>query len=237
MNKMNFRSVGRLLTVIAFFMLAFSCKKSVTDNPMSPIEPVPDAKAYVKVMNASPSNSPVKIYLGGEIVSEHFPLGMSTAYKPFLAGNPLIEIKDASGKVLLSQPVELLKNKTYSVFIIGKSSSTVPEEQTRIVIVQDDLIYGPLKAKFRLFNATPGSPSISLFINDVNLFSNIAYGKTSGFIEVPKGDNRFSVRTSLFEIASSIMPMKAGTFYTLIPYEIYNKADNNGSVSMWSVSP
>lgn len=158
-------------------------------------DPPPEAKAYVRVVHASPDAPAVDVTLDGAAVVSGAAFKAATGFATTTAGARAIKVNVAgSATTVLSANPTLTKDRYYTVFAANKVSSLEP-----LVVEEDGVAPTAGNIKLRVVHAAPSAPNVDVYVTapgaalGTATLSNVAFKGVSDALQVPAGDYRVRV--------------------------------------------
>ncbi len=158
-------------------------------------DPPPEAKAYVRVVHASPDAPAVDVTLDGAAVVSGVAFKAATGFATTTAGAHAIKVNVAgSATTVLSANPTLTKDRYYTVFAANKVASLEP-----LVVEEDGVAPTAGNIKLRVVHAAPSAPNVDVYVTAPGAalgsatLSNVAFKGVSDALQVPAGDYRVRV--------------------------------------------
>lgn len=194
-----------MLVLLAWLLLC-SCRKNNFSN-----EPQ-DAAAF-NVVNASPGPLTINFFLNNYLVNG--PVLAYTQESGYILATTGIRKFDATAggsvKSLVTDTIELQKDKFYTIFISG------PNTSLSTLVTEDDLSLPPSgKAKIRFIQLSPDGGTLGLGIKGgAVLFAVQAFKTVSQFIIIDPASYTFELESNGSAIDESTADLMAGKIYTV----------------------
>lgn len=152
----------------------------------------PDDLARVRVVHASPDAPPVTILVNNRPVFKYLRFGEISFYAPLAAGryNVKVVTADANQAEVINTDVDLANDTDYTVLAVGLAANIEP-----LVLIDDNTLPEPGKAKVRLVHASPDAPAVDVAIKSGDvLFNNIAFKTATDYLTVDANVYNLEVR-------------------------------------------
>lgn len=213
--------------------LIFQACTAVTDDDLNLGE------ARIKIYNASPDNSIITFYVNDSLKTpQALSFSQATNYTNTAAGNHIVYTKLGTSEIPNSKISFLFQqNKNYSIFISGKIS-----KDSLVYISTEDNLTAPSanKAKVRLINASPNSPSLDAIFStnltdSIPNFRNTNFRSGTIYTEFDPGNYMIRMRTAGTNtaiISGSNLNITAGKIYTICVKGLIN---GNGNFALSTV--
>jgi Domain of unknown function (DUF4397) len=190
-------------------------------------------EAQIKIYNASPDNSMITFYVNDSLKTpQALSFSQSTNYANTAAGSHIVYTKSGANEIPNSKFSFLFqKNKYYSMFIAGKIS----KDSLVYISTEDDLTAPSAnKAKVRLINASPNSPSVDAIFStsltdSIPNFRNTNFRTGTIYTEFDPGNYLIRVRTAgtnTVITSGSNLNIVAGKIYTICIKGLLNETGN-----------
>ncbi len=217
---MQNRNLILLLALAGSLVLASACggKQNAGDGGSSTSEEavgstVDEGPAYVRFVHAAAGGN-VDIHVDGQRQVQNLAQGAfnSTALQ-IPAGNHTVAIHAAgSGTAMASFPTDFAGGRNYTVALIGSEGA-----------VEVEIAGGPRVApasgtsSFRVIHAVPGANGASFRVEDgPSVASNLNFGQSTQFTQVPTSANRVQVIVGGEQIYSGPVPFNSGRQITTV---------------------
>ncbi len=170
-----------------FAMLAFiGCSED--DSPM---DPTPQTKAMVKVVHASPDAPGVDFLVDNNVAGSNLTFPNNTGYLEVNAGTRNVKVNVAgTDQTVIEADLELMKDKSYSVFAVDVVSSIEP-------LVLEDNLADPAsgKAHVRFIHLSPNAPAVDITLTDgAVVFGDVEFKEYVDFTPLDAGSYDLQVR-------------------------------------------
>ncbi|TKB95989.1 DUF4397 domain-containing protein [Pedobacter cryophilus] len=210
-----------------FICLIFQACTASTDSDLNLGE------ARIKIYNASPDNSMITFYVNDTLKTpQALSFSQSTNYANTAAGSHIVYTKTGANEIRNSKFSFLFQqNKSYSIFIGGKIS-----KDSLVYISTEDNLTAPSanKAKVRLINASPNSPSVDAVFStnltdSIPNFMNTNFRSGTIYTEFDPGNYIIRIRTAGTKTvitSDSNLNIVAGKIYTICIKGLLNGSGN-----------
>jgi hypothetical protein len=228
--------------------LVSACKKPdmIQSSPYESLTTGNTKYAYLKIYNLTPASPKVNFYMdGAKFTGALSSTGTESAGYAYNGFTPTLGYAATSpgthtltAKIIASATIDpglqvfttslsLAPGKYYSVFTTGQYAGAVKSIPSSVVFEDARPALDTTKVFFRLINLCTGSPNIDV-VNDLptgtKLVSNVAYGKGSGWVEIPNpGAGTTPIITLIFSntATSALLLRSALTFTKGRAYTVY----------------
>lgn len=155
------------------------------------VKPIP---SYIRIFHASPDAPPVDVYANDSIIARNLKFGNFTEYMPVPGGKYRVRVFAAGTKnnPVIDTQLVIPEEKIFTLAAIGRL------KDISLKAIEDpvqSLASGKLKVKFA--HLSPGAPPVDVVLtNGKVLFSNVAYGDVTNYVQIPPGVYNFNVRVA-----------------------------------------
>lgn len=214
----------RAVTVICLSYLLTSCidGEAPWAKKESKPAPAPVEQSYVSIYQVSPGASNADIVVDGVVVNKSsLNFGEKAKYLRIPSGNKTMTLQ-LSGQDVAQQPINLVKEEQYSVFLVGDTQPTFLVTPVSYNTIPDGYV------RIRFLNLSPDAPEANLVEDSETktLFSGMAFKETPDFIEIPaRTSYDVTVRSSVDN--STLVQIPAMKLYPGWTYTILLKGYNN----------
>ncbi len=135
--------------------------------------------AYVRLINAVPDAGGLDVLVDGRRVWKRSQFRSSTGYQSVASGTYPVRLNaNGLGETLLTEDLSFDKRRNYTLLALGSAEGG----KARVQVLPDDEqeAVTPNKARLRLINAAPGTPSVDLVVNTIVGVKSVGYGRRSG---------------------------------------------------------
>jgi hypothetical protein len=183
-------------------------------NPGTPVFELPDNRAELRVMHASPDAPNVDVLVDGSVVLANVPYPAASPYLPLPAGTYNVKVNAAgTTTTVIDADLAVAGSKAYTAIATGFLASIEP------LVLADDLAPPPAgQAKIRVVHASPDAPNVDVYANDAKILSNVPFRAASDYLKVPAGAYRVDVRIANSNVValSADVNLAAGKIYTAV---------------------
>lgn len=174
---------------------------------------VVDSKAKLRFINASSANGDLNIDVDYQrIYATNVQYMNYSLFREFIAGRRKLQIKTASGNVLIDTAVQLMENRAYSVLVYD-SMFTLKYK------LMDELFVAPAgsNCKIRFIHAGNdiGVVNVKKDTSSQVVFAACQNGDISNYESFNAGDHSFKI-SGTYNYAQPNYPLEAGYFYTML---------------------
>ncbi len=173
--------------------------------------------ARVRVMHASPDAPAVDVWVNGTRAFSNISFKSISDYAKLQPGTYHVQVVPAGATtpVVIDATLTLAKHTDYTVVAIGKLATIHP-----LVLVDNNKPVSSKMVRIRFVHASPDAPSVDIAVhNGPVLFSNVAFGQSSGYITVPRGTYPLEVRlagANTVVLSLGNVKFRGGSTYTAI---------------------
>ena len=175
--------------------------------------------SYIRVFHASPNSPPVDVYINDKIAVRNLPYRGFSVYLRTAPGSYNVKVFPAGQNVnpVVNTNLDVPSKAIITVAAIG----TLPNISL-LPIVEPTFPKNPSEAYIRFSQLSPNSPSLNLELTGAgNLFSNVAYTKTTDYTPINAGTHTFNITTAInnervLHVPNvRLLPNKIYTLYTV----------------------
>lgn len=137
----------------------------------------------------------VDVYLGNKAIAYNLSYKDFTAYTSVNSGTHILTVKDVNTNTpIIQSKVHLSGNTSYTAVIAGNVSES---QYNKIIINKDNLqCPRPGSSLLRFIYGAGGITSYDIYSNNTLLFSNVSYGQTTAYSELPPGYANINIRVA-----------------------------------------
>ena len=171
--------------------------------------------ARVRVIHASPDAPAVDVWVNGAPAFTNLAYKGITSYAMLRAGTYNVKVVPAgmTSPVVIEADLTLKRNTDYTIMAIGKLADIHP-----LVLIDNGRPAPADQARVRFVHASPDAPAVDIAVHDGPvLFSDVAFGESGGYIQVPMGPYPLEVRlagTSTVALSLGNIALKGGQTYS-----------------------
>lgn len=144
--------------------------------------------ARLRVLHASPDAPPVDVLANGTDIFTNAAYSALTPYISVPSGTYTITLEPAmGGNAVYTQMLTVMGDTDYTVAAAGTFTTVDTFDFTLMPFVDDnETVPGLGKTRARFIHLSPGAPEVDIAVSGgPTLFSNVAYGASGGYVEVP----------------------------------------------------
>jgi hypothetical protein len=173
--------------------------------------------SQVRVVHALPGAPPVDVFVDGARIITALTFGVAVPYINLPAGPHEVTMVPAGAvppTALISTAMELAPGQAYTLMAIGAPG--VPP----VPLVLEDARFTPIggPARVRFVHASPNAPPVDVAISSgAVLFSNVAFGQATPYVEMGPGTESFTLRVAGADTVVLAIPdvvLAVSTIYT-----------------------
>jgi len=211
-KKMFYAGMGLVSACASLILVGCDLNDADTAQPAIPV-------SFVSLYNASPDAPALDIEVDNRQINS-YPFGYAdyTGYLQFYTGNREIRFTPhGANNVVADTTVTLVDSQAYSIFVADEY------QKASIVTLADSAANAPAsgKAMVRVINLSPDLAPASLKEKNaaINIATNLAFKKASGFAEVDAKSYSFQITTA--EASEPVLSLdditlREGGFYTVV---------------------
>jgi hypothetical protein len=170
----------------------------------------------VRIAHLSPDAPAVDVLVDGNVAFAGVAFNEVTGYANLPQGNYLVQVvpAGASKPVVIETLLAVPATGDFTAAAINPLSSITA------TVFEDDNQRSPGNTRVRFVHASPGTPSVDIALADGGpvLFSNVSYGESGGYIQVPAGTYDLEARVAGTETVALSLPgtsLTGGTSITV----------------------
>lgn len=205
------RLLFTVMSVLLLGMLGTACKKKnqSKDDAQDSAATAAQATANVRVVHGADAGAINVSADGVEVASGLNQNAYAREHVPFPAEGASVSV-EANGSELTTSNLNLKEGKTYTVVVLGNAQAGY-----NVVALEDDL--SGAGGKNRFANGLPNAGSVSFVANGgTTVGSNVAFGRDTGFVNVPSDFQRVTVKSGSDNVGSDAVPNNAQRAVTTI---------------------
>jgi hypothetical protein len=187
---------------------------ALTNDPAEPFVEIPDNRAQLRAVHASPDAPNVDILVDDAVVASDVAFKGVLPYTAVNAGDRNIKV-NATGTAtsVIDATVPLSGGTDYTVLAVGFLADIEP-----LLLVDDLTDPTPGNAKVRVVHASPDAPPVDVLVDDVVVLTNVAFTDSSDYLEVPAGTANIKVNAAgtATTVIDADVPLVDGSIYTII---------------------
>jgi hypothetical protein len=185
-DKMNrfFATTTRALGACLILFLTAGCidgefpwEKNKNNSQSVNEEPV----SYVSVYQVAPGAQNADVVVDGEPINRD-PLnyGQNAKYMRVVSGSKTLKLQ-LSGNQVEEQPVELVKDQLYSIYLVGGSQPSM------LVTPGNNTSIAEGYTRINFLNLSPDAPDVNLVVDETGqvIFEGVSFKETPAFIDIP----------------------------------------------------
>jgi hypothetical protein len=137
--------------------------------------------AEFKFVNASSVGAPLNVFVDGMLTLANIPFAGVSSYQKVSAGPHSISVQSSAtpGSILLSLVTNLGSASDTSIVVSGAAGSL-----QGLVLSDNNLPSGFLRARIRFINASPDLPAMDVYVNFAKTFAGVASNSASPYTEL-----------------------------------------------------
>lgn len=170
----------------------------------------------VRVAHLSPDAPAVDVLVNGAVAFANLSFNEFTDYADLAAGDYQIQVvpAGASKPVVIDTMLSVPANGDFTAAALN------PLAEIGLGLFEDDNQRKPFNTRVRFVHASPGTPAVDIALADGGpvLFSNVSFGESGGYIEVPEGSYDLEARVAGTDIVALSLPgtaLSGGTSVTV----------------------
>lgn len=200
--------------------LTLSLVGSILVMGLAPVAAAPAAQAaemaLLRLVHAVPQAPGVDVMVDGALAATQLTFADYTGYLRVAAGDHSISVQ-AGGSTITETSLTINPGQAITAIVMG------PAEAPAVQIVEDDL--GPLvlgNVRLTATHTVSGSDAVDVVLADgTPVFQALAYGNSSGGIDIPANSYPLAVTPTGGTVAAAIVPaeefhLRAGNFYRVV---------------------
>jgi len=199
-------------TILTLVLAVLLCVGGATSLPAVPAGAA-QPPTQVRVAHVAPGLGPVDIFVNGALALNDVPFGVVSGYVPVLPGaTALAAVPNGAPPTATVFNAELSFDPgyLYTVLVLPELPGNAP------VVLMDNPLAPPGAAQLRFVNASPNAPPLDLAIaGQAPLFSGIAFGQVSEYINLPPGVPLLELRQSGTLVRLDVDPVALPTSGTI----------------------
>jgi|LGVF01.1.fsa_nt_gb hypothetical protein len=164
---------------------------ALTDDSQNPVYPIPDERALVRLINASPDAPLLDVLFDNKEVISGVPPKQASDYKDVDEGenrNVKINNFESKGQTLFETTRSVESGESYTLLALNY----VHDIDLRVL--DDDAAAPPASyAKIRFIHASPDAPRLDMLIDNKVVKADMAFGEVSEYIKHWAGERNFKV--------------------------------------------
>ena len=201
--------------------------KAFVDLTPKQTQPPTDKDAFVRVIHGVYAAGGVDLSVDGSVAAKGLEYRKTTGYLKVKAGQRELQVTPANqpNPTLIDAQLTFDADKSYTLIALPDGSNV------KAASTEDQRAPNATKAKIRLLHASPDAPSVDIKVGTPDsqaVISNIAFEKSSSYIEVDSGAYAFVVTaTGANQAVVSFEPvgLEAGKVYTAVAFGTLDAKD------------
>ncbi|HLO66721.1 MAG TPA: DUF4397 domain-containing protein [Holophaga sp.] len=185
---------------------------ALSRDPAHPVTEIPDNRALVRAVHASPDAPAVDVVVNGQTALTGVTYPQASAYLPVPQGAATVQLNLAgTSTAVINAPATLVAPNAFSIFAVNQVAGL------QLLAVADDLTPPPAgKAKLRALHLSPDAPAVDVWVNGAKVLSNVAFKGASAYLQVPAGATsvQIAVAGTTNIVLQSSPDLAAGGIYT-----------------------
>ena len=177
--------------------------------------------AQFKFVNASSVGAPLNVFVDGTLTLANIPFAGVSSYQKVSAGQHSISVQSSAtpGSILLSLVTSLGSASDSSIVVSGGAGTL-----QGLVLSDNNLPAGFLRAKVRFINASPDLAAMDVYVNFAKTFSGVASNSASQYVELVAdalGSTTYQFDFNLAGTSTKVLTIPAVPLITGKTYSVY----------------
>ena len=211
---------------ILLFPFISSCGKGANANSAG-------LNTQLQILNLSPDAGPLNLYLNfikESTATYTYPSNSGYFFLSTLQPPLQLRTTATSPVNVLTIDSTLKPNAKYTLFITGYKSDKEGSIKNSILSLDTATLPTLGRGKIRFAHTSPSSPSLDLWANDTQAFSNLPFDSISVYIELPVGNYNFTINAhNIPSVVQTNIPnvtIQDGWAYTIYTQGIVGRTDS-----------
>lgn len=186
----------------------------LTGDSNDPSLEIPDNRARVRAVHASPDAPNVDVLVDDVVVLTDVPFKVASTYLEVAGGDRNFKI-NATGTqaTVIDATPALERGGDYTLLAVNFLASIEP-----LLALDDNSPPASGNAKLRVIHASPDAPPVDILVDDVVVLTNVPFKAISDYLEVSAGSHNIKVNaagtsTSVIDVTPNLLD---GKVYTVI---------------------
>ncbi len=162
---------------------------ALSRDPAHPAAEIPDNRALVRAIHASPDAPAVDVLVNGQTALSGVAYPQASTYLPVTSGTAAVQLNLAgTATQVIGASLPLSATQAYSVFAVNRVSGL------QLLPVADDLTPPPAgKAKLRAIHLSPDAPNVDVWVGGAKVLTDVPFKAASPYLLVPAGATQVQI--------------------------------------------